>query len=284
MEVEQVREGAVPARLAATYVDIRHALQSPEVPLAFRALAATPGALAEAWGLLGPFVRTRAFEREVGGLHAAAVRAAVDLGTPLLEQELRCAGLDVDAVDGWRALLRERECVEERSWLCMAGLARWLAGESRGAGTVHSEQASAQPRAAELRVDAPVRPPPAAAAVATTLCERLRLLALPSAFQPIADSEPALAVVRDELIPLLSCQAAGHRETALRQEARRAWDRLPETGRSFEPGAYDPALIRLWRERTEFLEQELVREGLLLAALRVGLDGAEDALVTSSSD
>ena len=84
------------------YELITRKLRVPRVPLLFRALAGEK-ALLTCWQALRPAVRLRAFEEGADELRAMAARAAVELGSPLIETQLEWAGYDLDEIDEIRA-------------------------------------------------------------------------------------------------------------------------------------------------------------------------------------
>ena len=81
-----------------SYELITRKMRVPRVPLFFRALAGEK-ALLPCFQALRPAIRLRAFEKAADELRAKAVRAAVDLGCPLIETQLEWAGYDVDDID-----------------------------------------------------------------------------------------------------------------------------------------------------------------------------------------
>src|SRR3954452_15856067 len=80
------------------YELITRKMRVPRVPLFFRALAGEK-ALLPCLQALRPAIRLRAFEEAGDELRVKAVRAAVDLGCPLIETQLEWAGYDVDEID-----------------------------------------------------------------------------------------------------------------------------------------------------------------------------------------
>jgi hypothetical protein len=80
------------------YELITRKMRVPRVPLFFRALAGEKALLA-CFQALRPAIRLRAFEEAADELRAKAVRAAVELGCPLIETQLEWAGYDLDEID-----------------------------------------------------------------------------------------------------------------------------------------------------------------------------------------
>jgi hypothetical protein len=281
--VEQIRDGEVPAALAATYVELRRVFGASEAPPVLRALAPIPTALECSWRALGPNVRTAAFERHARSLHARAVRAAVELGTPLLEPVLLSAGLDVDELDALRDEVRRLETAETRGWLFAAGLGRWLAGERllghRGLSASRARSHPAAPHA-DFVVEH-------ISGIPAELSGRLeRALHLPEPtllVRLLGRSERPLAVVLDELEPLLQQRAFDAAATRLASDARLRWDRMPHDVPAFDADVEAAELAR-WRHVAALFEEAGARHGLFAAALRVGLDGAENALETEPED
>ena len=120
--VEQVREGAVPADIAGLFLDIRHALRTSYVPLPFRVLGIHHAAVRAAWRQLRPNVVTRAFEEAADDLRARLATAAFELGTPLIETVLLSIGLDVDDVDTIRDQVDLFHYTDAKTLLCVASL------------------------------------------------------------------------------------------------------------------------------------------------------------------
>jgi hypothetical protein len=281
--VEQIRDGEVPAALAATYVELRRVFGASEAPDLFRALAPIPSALATSWRALGPNVRTAAFERHVKALHGRAVRASVDLGTPLLEPLLLSVGLDVDALDALRDEVRLLEACETRAWLFSAGLRRWLAGERLTGHHGLSTALAGEHVATQARSSGGRHPGGVAAELSARLSGLLHLPGPTRLVDALARSEPVFAAVLEGLEPVLQHRAFGEAVTRLGHDARLRWDRMPLDVAPFESDVA-PADLARWRHVAALFEEAQTRHGLFSAALRVGLDGAEDALVTASDD
>lgn len=78
--------------------DIRDVLRLPRIPSLLEELARSR-ALGPCWRALLPSLELRAFEEAADDLRARAVRAAVELGCPLIETQLEWAGYDLDEID-----------------------------------------------------------------------------------------------------------------------------------------------------------------------------------------
>jgi hypothetical protein len=102
------------------------------VPLLFRALAAE-NALLPCWQALRPAIRVRAFEEAADDLRTRAVRAAVELGCPLIETQLEWAGYDLDQIDEIRGQVDIFHYIEAKMLMAVAVLSQALQGGVGGA-------------------------------------------------------------------------------------------------------------------------------------------------------
>jgi len=113
------------------YELITRKLRVSRVPLFFRALAGEK-ALLPCWQALRPAVRLRSFEEGADELRARAVRAAVELGCPLIETQLEWAGYDVDEIDEIRGQVNIFHYQDAKLLLAVAVLCEALAGTAGG--------------------------------------------------------------------------------------------------------------------------------------------------------
>src|SRR5690348_4319268 len=109
------------------YELITRKLRVARVPLLFRALAGEK-ALLPCWQALRPAVRLRAFEEGADELRARAARAAVELGSPLIETQLEWAGYDVDEIDEIRAQVNIFHYLDAKLMMSVAVLCGALEG------------------------------------------------------------------------------------------------------------------------------------------------------------
>jgi len=113
------------------YELITRKLRVARVPLLFRALAGEK-ALLPCWQALRPAVRLRAFEEGADELRARAARAAVELGSPLIETQLEWAGYDVDEIDEIRGQVNIFHYQNAKLLLIVAVLCEAIGGEACG--------------------------------------------------------------------------------------------------------------------------------------------------------
>lgn len=280
--LKQVAEKAVPASLARTYVEIRDSLRGGYVPLPMRALAAMPGVLKPLWGAIGPNVMTRAFEQGSDELRARLAQAAVSLGTPLIETVLAANGCDVDELDALRANVHRFQYVDPKVMIALEAMDALLSGE----------QLSGSPAAAPMLAHVP--PPDALGSiemvseapggvVGEVLASIQRELHLPSAtndLRALGSTPVFLEVAWDEIGPMFAHARPEPFLVGPRARARRIARSLPYP-MQLAPGAIADAHAHAEARRlVEHFVDAWPRLTLFVAALRVALDGPEDALLS----
>lgn len=280
--LEQIREGEVPAALAGTYRDIRHALRIGYVPLLLRALAPVPGALRAAWVALRPNVATRAFEEAGDDLRAELARAAVDLGTPLIEPLLAANGSDVDEVDELREQVQLFHYADPKLLLVVAALSRALSGERVGGARVARELLAPPPEPDDLPalVLAPEAPGGVVGEVFAEILRTTHLPAVTTDLRALGHWPVVLETAWEALAPVFGHPKLEAALAAIRASARARVQGLPYP-MAFGPEAFGTAAGRAHVQRVvATFDDALPRLALFASALRVSLDGPEDALAS----
>jgi len=277
----QIREGEAPAGLAAVYVDIRHVLRLSYVPLLFRAAAATPGAMRAVWPRLRPAFAVRAFEEAADDLRAHLATAAVDLGTPLIEPVLAAAGFDEDDVDEVRQQIDLFHYADAKVMLSAVVLARALEGHRVGGGHVRPALAVPVPDGVPADMPMPEPVPQRGRGIAgEVLRDILRATHLPAGdadLHALGRWPGFLDLAWRELSSVLRGDRHEHAVRRISDEAERLTRHLP-VAVEIPAGTLDgPAMAATTRLAATMCDA-LPRLALLGAALKVALDGAEDAL------
>jgi len=118
-------------RTIEIYELVTRKMRVGRVPVLFKALAAEK-ALFPCWNALRPAIRVRAFEEAADDLRARAVRAAVDLGCPLIETQLEWAGYDLDEIDEIRGQVDIFHYINPKLLMATCVLAEALQGGTGG--------------------------------------------------------------------------------------------------------------------------------------------------------
>lgn len=281
--LRQIREGEVPAELAGNYADIRHCLRTSFVPLLFRAIAPQRQALRILWRTLRPNVVTRFFEEASDDLRAHIANLAVDMGTPLIEPVLLGEGLDVDDLDDVRAQVDIFHYVDPKVLLCAATLHRVL--EAGTAGGVHARP--------DQLLTIPEGEPPGMARLALlpengggvadeVVSEILTTTHLPATeadLRAFGRWPNFLEVAWREVSPVFRHAGLEEALESIRDEAENAACRLPYAMELPEKELRERGIERAaLLDTVRVFFDALPRLALFAAALKVALDGAQDAL------
>jgi hypothetical protein len=279
----QVREGEVPAGLAATYRDIRLVLRAGYVPLPLRALAAVPGALKPAWRALRPNLATRAFETAADELRSALARAAASLGPPLIEPVLASEGCDVDGLDELRAQVHRFQYADPKAVLAVELLDALLAGEVLGGVERPPSMLAPLPPPPDDLPPLVLAPEAPGGVLGEVLAEILRETHLPAAtadLLALGRWPRLLETAWEELGPIFHHRRLEHALAGPRALARRLVRALPHP-MALAPEAFPDAHAHAESHLViGHFAESLPRLALFVAALRVALDGPGDALDT----
>lgn len=279
--LEQVREGEVPAALAATYVDIRQVLRTTYVPLLFRLLAPEPALLKGTWKVLRPALATRAFEEAADDLRAFLARTAVELGTPLIEPVLASDGLDVDDLDDIRGQVAIFHYTDPKLLLCAELLQALLAGETVGGRPRTPLDDTPLPEGAAETLPLPaLLPEDPAGALGQVFHEILDMTHLPVAtvdLRALGCWPTFLETAWREVGPIFRNRGLAAALEAIDSKGRHLLVRLPH--RVALPHGADgvPGGERLARV-VSMMGDALPRLALFASALKVALDGVQDAM------
>jgi hypothetical protein len=282
--LEQIREGAAPAEVAGLYRDIRQQLRLTFVPLLFRALAPHRGVLRACWQQLRPNVTTRAFEFLSDELRARLATAAVELGTPLIEPVLASAGLDVDELDDLREQVDLFHYADAKVLLSAGALEALVLGTAVGGHRLRAEALRRLPEGAPADAPELMLMPEEPGGVEGELFHEINAtLGLPVAEIDLRalGHWPELVEVgwREVGGPLFSHRALGAAAEHLHDEVRKAAQRLPfAISPDASPFSDHPDLIAPAARVVAALQRPLLNNALFTAALKVSLDGAQEAL------
>jgi hypothetical protein len=285
--LQQIREGEAPAELAALYLDVRKELRLPFVPLLFRALAPHPGALRACWDQLRPNIATLPFEALADRLRIALAHAAVNLGTPLIEPVLASAGLDVNDTDEIREQVDLFHYADPKVLLCLTALDAGL--ESSSWPRVRHPSTRTFEAGAPLDTPELVLTSENPGGVAGELLDEIkRTLGLPVAeieLRALGHSPEFMdAAWREAGAPLFRHPNVTAELERVHEEALRLAKHLPyPVDRSRGLFAEEPPAMAAVSRVVATLRMPLLRLALLTAGLKVALDGAEDALMSSYS-
>lgn len=277
--LDQIREGAAPAELAGSYRDIRQALRLTYVPLLFRALAPHRGVLKTCWHHIRPNVTTFAFEEAADWLRARFATAAVELGTPLIEPVLASVGFDVDETDELREQVDLFHYADPKSLLCLSVMDAMVNGSALGRRPVAEELRRSLPLGPPADVPSVLLLPEEPGGVVGELFHEIRsTLHLPASEIDLRAlghwPEFLQAAWREVGAPLFRHQHAERSLEALVLDSQRAALSLPFP---LEPVADSQAMVAAQRV-LETLRLPLIRLALFTSALKVSLDGAQEAL------
>lgn len=278
----QIREGQAPAHVAGLFLDVRRCLRTSWVPLLFRVVAAQDDLLKPVWRQLRPNLLTRSLEESADDLRAHLATIAIDLGTPLIEPVLASEGLDSDAIDEVRLVADAFHYVNPKQLVCTAALVEAAAGRTVGGAHVHPAlREHLVPR--QSPDDMPdVMPSPEEPDDRTSDMFRtvLRAMHLPpdtTDLRLFGRWPRFLAAAWPQLAPVFEHPALERALSRIRSEALLAAQRLPHE-MTF---GVDPDTLRELTDLAPVLDSLLdamPRLALLSSALKVSLDGVEDAL------
>ena len=281
--LEQIREGAVPAELAGTYRDIRHCLRTSYVPLTFRTLAPHRGVLRATWQQLKPNVVTRAFEELSSDMRAALAKAPTDMGTRLIEPVLASNGVDVDELDEVREQINLFHYTEPKVVLCLAALAQLPNGPVGARHQIRRSLLESIPT--EAAADVPeliLAPEEPGGVLGEELHEIMRTLGLPVAeidLRAMAHWPEFFEPAWDEVGPIFQHREIASTMSGLQERARRLVEFIPHRMDATQGllGEAPEAMASIGRATSALLEPTL-RLSLFIAALKVALDGPQEAL------
>jgi hypothetical protein len=280
--LHQVREGEAPAELAGVYRDIRHCLRTSFVPLLFRSLAPHRGVLRTVWRVLRPNVITRAFEEATNDMRAALATSAVDLGTRLIEPVLASAGVDVDEIEEVREQVDLFHYTDPKTLLCVAILSRLAEGGRVGG----------QPLRASLLESIPTDPAPDApqlllapeepgGVVGEVFDEIKHVIGLPVAtddLQALGHWPEFLEPAWDSISPMFQHKALQRTMIMLMEQSEQLVQLLPfRLDPAKELFAGTPEMMADVTHVANILRTPLLRLALFAAALKVSLDGPQEA-------
>jgi hypothetical protein len=282
--LEQIREGQVPAELAGTYRDIRLELRQTYVPLLFRALAPHRGALKAAWHLLRPNVSLLAFEEASDWLRARIATASVELGTPLIDPVLASVGFDGDETDEVREQVDLFHYADPKVLLCLGMLDAAVSGAELGGHRVRHEMMRPLPPGPPPNLPELVLLPEEPGGVAGELLHEIRAtLGLPVAeidLRALGHWPEFLgAAWREVGVPLFHHRHIEQTMEGLLADVRHAVASLPVR---LEPAAEAfvqiPQALMATERVLRTLRLPVTRLALFSAAVKVSLDGAQEAL------
>jgi hypothetical protein len=280
--LEQVREGSAPAALAGRFREIRRLLRVPWVPLFYRALAPMPDALQAAWPALAPNVETRAFEEAADDLRVLLTRTAVELGTPLLEPMLLSRGYDVDEIDEMRDALQLFHYVDPKLMLVTGGLVQLDEGRFLGGARRAEWALEPVPPALDLPSPmlAPERPGGRVGEILDALVRAIHLPDVTADLRVLGHWPGLLEESWDALSTLFARPALEPSLTLLRAEAHAAWQRMPHRVAPLADDAMTPSHHARYARLLRQFDDAGPRLALFAAALRVSLEGPENAMAS----
>jgi hypothetical protein len=263
------------------YELITRKLRVSRVPLFFRALAGEK-ALLPCWQALRPAVRLRAFEEGADELRARAVKAAVELGCPLIETQLEWAGYDVDEIDEIRGQVNVFHYQDVKVLLAVAVLCEALAGTA-GGGKETPRGLQRVPRGVPQEMDIIELVPEDAngtlARVFRSIRTHLGLGAVADDFRALGRWPKYLNIAWDDARKRDDEPRARAAMVDLWVQAEAAVAALPVkvsvSAAQLTAAGADPARVRALTDR---FRRAMPGLALDLAHFKVQLDGAEDAL------
>jgi hypothetical protein len=284
MMLEQIREGEAPAELAGAYRDIRHCLRTSFVPLFFRTLAPHRGLLRAVWQQLRPNVITRAFEEEASDMRAALATSAVNLGTRLIEPVLASAGVDVDELDELREQVNLFHYTDPKTLLCLRAMR--LVAEGGVVGGRHELRRSLlESIPTDAAADVPeliLTSEEPGGVIGEVLHEIMRVMALPVAevdLRAFAHWPEFIEPAWEEVGPIFQHRNMNATLIDLQERATRLVDFLPHRiDASKELLGQTPEALATVARVTSAIEGPMLRLALFVAALKVALDGPQEAL------
>lgn len=282
--LNHVREGEAPAHVAGVFLDVRHCLRTTWVPLLMRALAAHGDVLKPVWRQLRPNLLTRAHEEAADDLRAHLATAAVELGTPLIEPVLASAGLDTDAVDEVIEVVDAFHYVNPKLLVCVAALVDAAHGRPVGGKHVHPALLEAfepgdVPDEMPDIVPLPEEPGGVTGEVFHAILESTHLPVATVDLRVLGRWPHFLETAWPELEPVFRHKALDRVLAGIRAEALEDARNLPYRMWFEEDEEAHRILVEL-APTLESLFDAMSRLALLAAALKVSLDGVEDALAS----
>ncbi len=280
--LEHIREGEAPAELAGTFRDLKHGLRLSYVPLFFQALAPVHGALKSAWRLLKPNVTTRAFEEQADELRAELVHAAVDLGTPLIEPVLQAGGFDGDELDELRDQVLLLQYADPKLLLCVEALVPALEGVTVGGARLPAELLAKLPDVPEGELPelhlTNEHPGGVVGEVFREILATTHLTVPTVGLRALAHWPTFVELAWEELAPIFRHRRLEVALNELSSSAARRARELPYPI-EFGPDAFESPAHRAHVARIAgIFADALPRLAFFSAALRVSLDGPQDAL------
>lgn len=282
--LKQIREGHAPAHVAGMFLDVRRCLRTSWVPLLFRVVAAQDDLLKPVWQQLRPNLLTRALEESADDLRAHLATTAIDLGTPLIEPVLSWEGLDADAIDEVRLVADAFHYVNPKLLVCTAALVEAAAGRVVGGARVHPALREAfapsqSPADMPDIMPAPEEPDDDTNAMFQTVLRALHLPPDTTDLRLFGRWPRFLAAAWPQLEPVFKHAAHERLLGRIRSEALLAAQRLPHR-LTFGVDAATRDELTALAPTLNLLLDAMPRLALLSAALKVSLDGVEDALAS----
>lgn len=280
--LKQIREGHAPAHVAGLFLDVRRCLRTSWVPLLFRVIAAQDDLLKPVWRQLRPNLLTRSLEESADDLRAHLATAAIDLGTPLIEPVLSWEGLDTDAIDEVRLVADAFHYVNPKLLVSTAALVEAASGRVVGGAHVHPALREAFPPLESPDdmpdiMPAPEEPDNATSDMFKTVLRALHLPPDTTDLRLFGRWPRFLTTAWPQLEPVFEHAALDRVLSRIRSEALLAAQRLPHR-MTFGVDADTRDELAALAPTLNHLLDAMPRLALLSAALKVSLDGVEDAL------
>lgn len=281
---EHIRDGEAPASVVGVFVDARHCLRTTWVPLPIRALATRQEALKPIWQQLRPNLLTRACEESADDLRTHLATAAVELGTPLIEPVLLAEGLDVDAIDEVREVVDAFHYVNPKLLVLLAALVEASRGQVVGGAhlsppLLESFQPGNIPDEMPDIVPLPEEPGGLTGEIFHAILETTHLPVATPDLRVLGRWPHLLEAAWPALKPVFQHKALERVIEGLRKEAIAAARALPHRMTFGVDEETQGALIAL-TPALQVLFDGGLRLALFASALKVSLDGVEDALAS----
>lgn len=282
--LEHVREGEAPASVVGVFVDARHCLRTTWVPLTLRVLATRQEALRPIWQQLRPNLLTRAFEESADDLRAHLATAAVELGTPLIEPVLMAEGLDVDAIDEVREVVDAFHYVNPKLLVLVAALVEASRGQAVGGvrldpALLETFEPGNIPDEMPDIVPLPEEPGGLTGEMFHAILETTHLPVATADLRVLGKWPHLLEAAWPALKPVFQHRALERVLEGIRREAITAARALPHRMTFGVDTATQGALVAL-APALQVLFDGGLRLALFAAAMKVSLDGVEDALAS----
>lgn len=281
---EHIRDGEAPAPVVGVFVDARHCLRTTWVPLLLRMLATRPEALKPIWQQLRPNLLTRACEESADDLRAHLATAAVELGAPLIEPVLLAEGLDVDAIDEVREVVDAFHYVNPKLLVLVAALVEAARGQVVGGTPVapallETFQPGSIPDEMPDIVPLPEEPGGLTGEIFHAILETTHLPVATADLRVLGRWPHLLEAAWPALKPVFQHKALERVLDGIRQESIAAARALPHPMTFGRDAELQTALAAL-TPALQVLFDGGLRLALFAAALKVSLDGVEDALAS----